>query len=456
MAWGCDGSASPPEPRATTWQPAIRLSNSTRTASLSYNFAWSIAADHAGRVHAVWYESDSVVYYVGSVDSGAHWGTPMSLSLSGGASDPAIAVEGDDVYVIWHQLRAGAFEVMLRHSRDGGGTWQPEVRLSASGRSAHGSIAASGRHVYVVWGDVSTGNAEIHTRASHDGGTSWLLEQLVSDTPYESWVPTVAASGDTVMVGWVDYRDANEEEYLRRSTDGGRTWDAIQRLTFDAADSWAPSLAIAGNVVHIAWFDRRDVGITDAELEAALDSVTRMVGLPVTQAPPRTADVYYLQLFVARIQEKMQRILSAAPAWVGSGGDPKLLEAKLTSFTRRFETWASSWEIYYKRSKDGGVTWSEDTRLTYAPSMSARPSIALRGDTIDLVWFDSRTDKDNTEIYYKESLDGGETWTTDEQITSAPGGSVHPSVAAAGGWVHVVWSDEQDGNAQIWYRRRSP
>ena len=255
MAWGCDGSASPPEPRATTWQPAIRLSNSTRTASLSYNFAWSIAADHAGRVHAVWYESDSVVYYVGSVDSGAHWGTPMSLSLSGGASDPAIAVEGDDVYVIWHQLRAGAFEVMLRHSRDGGGTWQPEVRLSASGRSAHGSIAASGRHVYVVWGDVSTGNAEIHTRASHDGGTSWLLEQLVSDTPYESWVPTVAASGDTVMVGWVDYRDANEEEYLRRSTDGGRTWDAIQRLTFDAADSWAPSLAIAGNVVHIAWFE---------------------------------------------------------------------------------------------------------------------------------------------------------------------------------------------------------
>jgi hypothetical protein len=59
-------------------------------------------------------------------------------------------------------------------------------------------------------------------------------------------------------------RDAStcrEEEYYRRSTDFGATWDAEVRLTHDPVSrprgSWAPSIAVWENNVHVAFFDRR-------------------------------------------------------------------------------------------------------------------------------------------------------------------------------------------------------
>jgi hypothetical protein len=67
------------------------------------------------------------------------------------------------------------------------------------------------------------------------------------------------------------------------------------------------------------------------------------------------------------------------------------------------------------------------------------------------VWFDSRDG--NNEVYYKESRDGGVTWTADERLTYAPDDSVHASVALSSDRAHVVWFDKRDGNAEIYYKR---
>lgn len=109
-------------------------------------------------------------------------------------------------------------------------------------------------------------------------------------------------------------------------------------------------------------------------------------------------------------------------------------------------------EIYYKRSTDGGLSWSSDTRLTNASNNLAKPIMSVSGQIIHVVWTDYR-DRDN-EIYYKSSSDGGITLGEDKRLTNSDGLSWYPSISVSGQDVHVVWEDTRDkGNKWIYYKR---
>ncbi len=108
-------------------------------------------------------------------------------------------------------------------------------------------------------------------------------------------------------------------------------------------------------------------------------------------------------------------------------------------------------EIYYKRSTDGGVSWGSDTRLTNAPNNSYHSSVSVSGQVVHIVWRDFRDA--NLEIYYKRSTDGGTSWGADTRLTNNTSTSHYPSVAVSGSVVHVVWADDRDGNNEIYYKR---
>ncbi len=329
----------------------------------------------------------------------------------------------------------------------------------------------------------------------------------------------------------MDTRDGNEEEYFKRSTDAGLTWGPDTRLTRNPANSWAPSLAVSGDTVHLVWFDQKDSPVQPLEAEEKLNDAMRFLGLPLEPAPAgvmvphpeysakRRAEerlrlileaapawierggatalrkilqeledlgragasylekerkldqalkllglsytpgpnddlpkIYYLDAMGLRVADKMKQIQKAAPAWVARGGDPMRLEALLKEFERTMSLATTEWEIYYRRSTDGGATWEPETRLTNAPGPSQRPSLAVVGDELHTVWFDGRDG--NAEVYAKQSEDGGETWGPDTRLTNAPGDSLNASVAFSGRHLHVVWFDRREGNAEIYYKRR--
>ncbi len=109
-------------------------------------------------------------------------------------------------------------------------------------------------------------------------------------------------------------------------------------------------------------------------------------------------------------------------------------------------------EIYYKRSVNNGETWEADERLTNDSASSYNPSVAVSDSIVHIVWQDWR-DK-NWKIYYKRSIDDGETWGIDERISSNdPAFSRYPSIAVCDSIVHVVWYDERDSNKEIYYKR---
>ena len=112
-------------------------------------------------------------------------------------------------------------------------------------------------------------------------------------------------------------------------------------------------------------------------------------------------------------------------------------------------------EIYYKRSLDGGTSWEPDTRLTFdgGASYNYNPSITTDSQNrVHVVWFDNCDSK--WEIYYKRSLDGGSSWEPDTRLTFDGAWSAYPSIATdSQNMVHVVWEDERDGNYEIYYKR---
>lgn len=536
LAVAANGQTGFNAPPRSQWTPDRRLTFDGAESQLSFNFARSIAADEAGRVHVVWYDKrdgSSQVYYKRSADGGETWGADVRLSQDPAWREhPAIAVSGNHIYAVWHDARNEGLDIYFSSSSDGGLTWNGEFPLTTDGSSVFASIAAEGENVQVIWGSHQDGpQSEIYTSHSTDGGLSWATATRLSDLPNDSWVSTIAVSGGRVYAAWVDTQDGNEEEYFRRSMDGGNTWGPITRLTDNRANSWAPSLTASGDTVHLVWFDQQDNPVQPLEAEEMLNAAMRLLDLPVEPAPvgvtvthpelaaqrraaekhqliqsvvlqwiaqggdvlklqsllrelealgqqgasylekdrklsevlklmalsytPGPTDdlpkISYLDALNIRVQDKLKQIQSAAPAWVQRGGNQQQLEAMLREFQQALTAATLEWELYYRRSTDGGQTWEPTQRLTIAPLPSLRPSIALSGDELHLVWFDYRDG--NAEVYYKHSADAGATWLPDERLTVAPGDSLHPTVAVGGGFVHVAWFDRRDGNAEIYYKR---
>ena len=96
-------------------------------------------------------------------------------------------------------------------------------------------------------------------------------------------------------------------------------------------------------------------------------------------------------------------------------------------------------------------TWDPDVRLTYSGVAAYNAFAVTNQDTIHIVWQDERDG--NSEIYYKRSIDKGQTWVPGTRLTYNNDYSRHPSVVVFGSNVHVVWEDFRDGNAGIYYKR---
>ncbi len=306
--------------------------------------------------------------------------------------------------------------------------WQPDVRLTNDPAPSHTSfnnawcIAASGNVVHVVWNDERDGNKEIYYKRSTDGGVSWGADTRLMNNTALSEFPSVSVSGSVVHVVWNDFRDGNHEIYYKRSTDGGTSWGADTRLTNATGTSSKSSVAVSGSAVHVVWRDDRD----------------------------GNEEIYY------------KRSTDGGTSW---GADTRLTINAALSYSSSvavsgtvvhvvwYDQRDGNFEIYYKRSTDGGISWGADTRLTNNTANSAFPSVAVSGQVVHVIWMDERDGFNNYEIYYKRSTDGGTSWGADTRLTNDPAPSWRPSVAVSGTVVHIVWLDYRDVNYEIYYKR---
>ncbi|TSA28304.1 MAG: T9SS C-terminal target domain-containing protein [Bacteroidetes bacterium] len=353
-------------------------------------------------------------------DPAASW-TPVS-------SNKPIAVSGDSIHVVWQEFRDGNAEIYYKRSTDAGTSWGEDTRLSnALGNSYDASLALSGTMVHVVWGDFRNGSdiVEIYYKRSEDGGESWGEDTRLTFAGSWSESPSIAIGDSVIHIVWYDWRDAiwdwGYEIYYKRSMDGGLTWGPDTRLTNDIAYSGYPCIAVSGQTVHVVWEDTRK-GNGEVYYKRSDDG-----GLnwgPDTQLTDDPADSWDP---VVAVNDSVVHVV-----WMDMRD-------------------GSAYEVYYKRSTDGGITWDADTRLTNASASSEYPTIAALGTMVHVTWGDKRDM--NYEVYYKRSDDAGLTWEEDTRLTNAFAESNYPFVAVSDSAVHVIWDESRDGNEEIYYKR---
>ncbi|OGW51706.1 MAG: hypothetical protein A2Y81_09505 [Nitrospirae bacterium RBG_13_43_8] len=332
------------------------------------------------KIYVVWQDntpdlSNQEIYFKRSVDGGTNWKMDKRLTNNAGGNynsyDPAIAVDGSNIYVVWWDTRPGNYEIYFKRSVDGGVTWKNDRRLTNNaGYSQYPAIAVDGSNIYVVWHDYTPGIPEIYFKRSVDGGVTWKTDKRLTNNAGYSFFPAIAVDGSSIYVVWEDNTPGNYEIYFKRSVDGGVTWKTDKRLTNNAGVSYDPAIAVDGQNIYVVWYD-------------------------------------------------------------DTPGNE---------------------EIYFKKSDDGGVTWKTDKRLTNNAGVSYDPAIAVDGSNICVVWYDETPG--NYEIYFKKSDDEGATWTT-KRLTNDALGSMHPAIAADGSNVYIVWQNfiSMPPNYEIYFKR---
>ena len=240
-----------------TWQAAKRLTNNAGN-----SHAPRVAVSGAN-LCVVWWDDtpgNFEIYFRKSLDGGATWQTAVRLTNnSGGSWDPDIVGYGSNFYVVWDDVSSTNNEVYFRRSIDGGANWQNQKQLTNNaGDSEYASIAVGGllgANLYVVWDDDSSGNDEIYFMKSTDKGVTWGTAKNLTNNAGESQFPNIAVSGSNVYVTWYDSTSGNDEIYVRKSADGGDTWQAAQRLTYNTGASYDPIIALSTSNRYVTYFD---------------------------------------------------------------------------------------------------------------------------------------------------------------------------------------------------------
>jgi hypothetical protein len=311
----------------------------------------------------------------------AQWSTPKRITWTELDSlYPTVARDSKNtIHVVWQDPVSGFHEIYYKNSTDGGSTWTPAKRLTWTAGHSEGPVLAidSNDVIHVIWSDfTATSNYEIYYKRSADGGATWSYSKRLTWTPLSSGLPAIAIDpGDTIHIVWTDIVQGHDEIYYKNSSDGGATWTAAKRLTWTSSYALFPDVATDSDKnIHVVWYH----------------------------------------------------------ASQSSGGSP---------------------EIYYRKSADRGATWSAVKRLTWTSGYSFNPVIAIDSNkNIHVVWYDKTPGM--PEIYYKKSSDGGTTWTAAKRLTWTPGWSEYPAIAIdSKNIIHVVWNDHTPGNPEIYYAK---
>ncbi len=295
--------------------------------------------------------------------------------------------------------------IMVWSTDDEGATWTGPARLRSPVPPDHARIAADwsdgpnrGR-LYVVWNDVRDSfirdDFQLFVHTLDDGGDTVSEPKLLATIPGGKLVATepVVLSDGTLLVTFYQYffpltdeKNARMPFFTMRSEDGGETFTEPE---------------VAFRVGNHSW-------------PYAQTEMTSAFTLPIV-AWDRTGGPHGDNIYIAWDQV--------------SGGTSN---------------------IWFRRSTDGGRSWSDQMRLNDndPPAPGAPlddrmlPVVEVNRDgVVGVAWYDRRRDETRRcwELYFTSSSDGGETFAANVPVASAP--SCPPPTYAPVARVHNVAAD---------------
>jgi len=206
----------------------------------------------------------------------------------------------------------------------------------------------SSNNIHMTYVDDTYGypQNEVYYKMSSDNGVTWPVSKRLTWNSGNSWNPEITVDlNGYIYIAWSDDTTGNEEIFYRKSTDTGATWSSTKRLTWNSGNSRDPVITTdTNNFIYIFWSDNT------------------------------------------------------------SGNN----------------------EIYYRKSINGGTSWESTKRLTWTSS-SARPEIVTdNNDNVYAFWLSYVSSAWGSEIFFKKSINGGTSWSQPKRLTWGAGEWIGP------------------------------
>lgn len=445
---GCKGEnqPSPPELPANV----INLSNTE---------ALSIAPDSAASgetLYVVWQEhvggQNMEVFLSRSGDGGVTFGAPVNVSQTAVFSgNPQIAASGNFVHIVWEEtvptnVEANEFDIFYRRGEDVNGTftWSPPLsetglRLSSPTQNCRNNtetpgddpcpsqlptVVASGANVFVAWGESTIYQFEIDNSLNPPSKT---------------------------------FRIINSEILMVKSTDGGVVFDATPvvlsgpKTESTPSPSFAPTLAATADEVYIAWEDvPQPQPLPVAHSKVFFRKLSDPLGSSFS--PPLSQQARILSGFIkgssrpnlAAEGNQVYLVWEGSPEQCPAGQDSTVIDPSTRS------------EILLVQSDNQGDQFSDandcaQSNFSSTAGHSNSPRISVSGSSVYVVWMESTPDLAG--MAFRKSEDGGDTFSASSNIETA-GSAANPSIiAAADGTLLASWEDATLGNLEVVFAR---
>lgn len=337
------------------------------------------------------------------------------------------AMSGNFVHIAWNEGNKIYYKRNISNGMNG--YWESPAALTNWGQVYPGNnpigMASFGNNVHIVmsWRPSGSDYYEILYRRSVNNGLNFEPWTKLCNTGVHSIQPSISVFRDNIYVAWAEYNSGGYEICFRYNSNNGdsSSWSTISSITGSSGNSTLPILASQENYVYLAWQD----------------------------SDPGNKEIFF----------KRNINFGASGSWsydvriTNNSGDSSFPDiAAVGKFVHLVwsDTSPGNGEIFYKKNINYGAesSWSTADRLTNNPGASGKPSIDAWGGRVSITWHDNNPG--NWEVFIKESIDFGESWTDAVRMTYNLGSSLNSKVDAVNNL--IFWDDDNPGNKEIFVK----
>lgn len=324
-----------------------------------------------------------------STDGGTTWLADTFLSTSGRSQyDPQIAVDiHGNVFAVW--LDAFTPGSTFTKSTDHGATWSAGISWSGKGKKPQWNdkpwlaISRDGMHVYIGFN-----SSDSYFVASHDGGHTFSAPvKTNSDTRYWFHSGGVVSPANSNVAYFATTNFSNGQNYqgdanieILKTTDGGVTWTDTHIDT-------------SREVPACPWAAGCQQGFFGSSAALAIDSAGKLMIAYNANNTPDAPEQIYLRTSADGVTWSARQQISVASASVNNSFPAVTAHPTTPGDFRvgwqddRIQS-QTGWNTWYKRTTNGGSTWTTDIRLsdqaTGAPYKTANGYAFPYGDYFEL------------------------------------------------------------------------
>jgi hypothetical protein len=364
----------------------------------------------------------------------------VNISSNEGNSEiPEEAMSGNNIYIAWIDDTSGNRDVFFRKSIDQGKTFGDTVNLSNMlGGAYNVQIIAIYNYVFVVWEHTPDNNGQIFFKRSVDYGNTFDKTVSLGNNTGFYGLPQISAAvssneeknnsnriNSRINI-YTIWHDSSNGIVLRKSIDGGETFDKAISLSKKYSLSFYPQLAVSSANVYATWISTQNLG-TKNETNNIVFSRSTDAG----------------NTFNNMINLTNNAKLSFDPQISISNNHVYVTWLNGTIIGKSFPLLIDS---LFKSSNDFGATFDNSaiSLNNYTGGWAKDPKIKAFDNKVYASWVEKSPGKKNGEIYFRQSIDNGKTFGDIINLSNntKDSNSHQITLTQGNGNVYVIWVDD--------------